>query len=162
MKTITRRATLAAVLTIAVITVGCAQLDRALIREQVTPAQTVQATNSAGQVEIVTLPPVTNYVLNPVVAGTASVASALPIPWAGTIATLVGLLASLYVSARRKKLSIALVEGIEAGRVILQTTPAGQVLDAKIKDELIHHQELSGVLGAASRLVSTYTANTVK
>lgn len=162
MKTISRRALLAALLAIALLAVGCAQLDRALIRERVTPAQTVQTTNSAGQVESVILPPVTNYVVNPVVAGTASIASALPIPWAGTIGTAVGLLASLYVSARRKKLSIALVEGIEAGRVILQTTPEGQILDSKIKDELIHHQEIAGVLSAASKLVSTYTSNTVK
>lgn len=162
MKAITRRVTLAAVLAIAVITVGCAQLDRAVIREQVMPAQTVQTTNSAGQVESVILPPVTNYVVNPVVTGTAGAVSAIPLPWAGTAGTLAALLASLYVSARRKKLAVALVEGIEAGRMVLQASPEGQALDTKIKDELIHHQEISGVLSAASKLVSEYTDNTVK
>lgn len=141
---------------------GCGQLDRLLIRQQVAPGQTVVTTDAAGQVEAVISPPVTNYVVSPAVATVTAVAGALPIPWAGTVASLLGLGASLYVGARRRRLTVALVEGIEAGRVLLQASPEGRALDAQVRDALIHHQEIAGVLGAAATLVSKYTQNTVK
>lgn len=151
-----------AILTVALLSVGCSQLDSALIREQVTPGQTITSTNAVGHVELITLPPVTNYTVAPAVGTVTAIAGALPIPWAGTIASILGLGASLYVGARRKKLTVALVEGIEAGRTLLQASPEGRALDAQVKDALIHHQEIAGVLGAAARLVSQYTSNTCK
>ncbi len=153
----------------------------------VTPAATNQvatvATNDAGavltNVTVTVVAPVTNYVQkitpastnmelapNPIVqAGISTggnVASGMGLPFAGAGAIALGWLYTGYANLRNKKITAALVTGIEAGRQILQTTPEGQALDAKIKDALIQHQQVAGVLNEVSTLVNNLTDNTVK
>ncbi|MDE2102584.1 MAG: hypothetical protein KGL39_35380 [Patescibacteria group bacterium] len=103
----------------------------------------------------------TQLVPNSSVATGIQAAGAIPLPFAGVAAGLLGWLYTAYAAARNKKLASALVTGIEAGRQILQSTPEGQKLDAKVKDALIQHQELAGVLNQASALVNSLTGNTV-
>lgn len=159
---------------------GCSTLDKLYTP---TPTVTPAVTNSVPQVipaatnavtgvvlpsvtnelQIVTAPQ-TNIVIapNPTVQAGIQAAAALPFPFAGVVAILGGWLYTAYANMRNKKLSAALVTGIDAGRQILQSTPEGQKLDAKFKDVLIQHQELAGVLNAASTLVNTLTGDTVK
>jgi hypothetical protein len=156
---------------------------------QITPAVTNQAvivtgpvTNSAGivtapvtNVTITVTPPQTNMVFvvtpavtNQVLAPNSSIqagiqaAGALPFPFAGLGAIVLGWLYTAYAAFRNKKVSTALVTGIEAGRQILQSTPQGQALDAKFKDALIQHQDVAGVLNEVSAMVNSLTADTVK
>lgn len=103
----------------------------------------------------------TNLVANPSVQGITQIVGAAPFPFAGTASIALGFLYSAYAAIRNKKLNVALVQGIEAGRQVLQTTPEGQSLDKKVKDLLISHQEAAGVLNEASKLVNEYTHNTV-
>ena len=153
---------------------GCSTVDKALLTstQTVTPAITnaviTEATNTDGTItpvaELVVTPPQTNttFAPNTTVSTGLTILGAVPIPWAGTAAAILAAALSMYASGRNKKLAAALVTGIEAGRQILQTTPEGQKLDAKIKDALIEHQEAAGVLNAASALVNDLTGNTVK
>lgn len=137
---------------------SCGTLDKALLDKQttVTPPSTNAVTG-------VVTPGSTNTTLVPkpsLVADTNLVA-ALPLPYAAPAGIGLGWLLTAYAYARQKKLSTALVTGIEAGRKILQQTPEGQALDAKVKDALIEHQDIAGVLNQASALVNSLTANTV-
>jgi hypothetical protein len=153
---------------------GCSTLDRALLTstQTITPAITnaviVENTNADGTItpvaELVVTPSQTNTIFAPNTTATTglTILSAVPVPWCGTAAAILTAALSMYVSGRNKKLAAALVTGIEAGRQILQTTPEGQKLDAKIKDALIAHQEAAGVLNAASQLVNSLTGNTVQ
>lgn len=108
----------------------------------------------------------TNLVANTSVEGGISavggVAGSLGVPGAGLIGIVLGWLYPAYAAFRNKKANIALVTGIEAGRQILQETPEGQKLDARMKDALINHQEVAGVLNLVSGLVNRYTGDTVK
>jgi hypothetical protein len=164
---------------------GCTQLDRAYRREVAVVKPATVTTNqvlvtnlvvTAGGTNLVvtpvltvtTHPPVlvTNLVEIPAVRGgievVSGVAGGAGIPFAGAGALLLGWAYSAYAAFRNRRLATALVTGIEAGRKILQETPEGQKLDGRVKDALIEHQEIASVLHAASRLVNTYTANTVK
>jgi len=142
------------------------------------PPQIIHVTNTvAGQAQIVTnivqLPPPppqivtnyvvsaqTNYVVRPEVLGTAQAVGGVPLPWAGLAGAALGWLATLYANVRNKKLATALVQGIEEGRQVILAAPGGAELDNKIRDALIRHQELAGVLNAASRIVNEYTGDT--
>ena len=99
---------------------------------------------------------------NSMISGGISMLGSLPVPGAGAAALALGWLYSAYAAIRNKKVSVALVQGIEAGRQILQTTPEGQKLDAKVKDALLQHQDIAGVLNEVSGLVNAYTGDTVK
>ena len=159
---------------IAFCSAGCSAVESSLLKSHstVTPAVTnaveVVATDASGAlVTNVTLhvtPAVTNVVYEPTPIAQAGAAAigALPFPGAGTAAIVGGWLLTALAAWRNKKLSVALVKGIDAGRQILQTTPEGQRLDAKFKDALIENQEIAGVLNAASSLVNNYTGDTVK
>ena len=155
--------------------VGCSAIDKTLLTATptITPAVTNQVvhvvadTNGviiATNVEQVIIPSFTNttYAPAPVATATAGIVGALPFPGAGVVGIALGWLLTAYAAIRNRKLAVALVTGIDAGRTILQTTPEGQKLDAKFKDALIQHQEVSGVLQAASKLVNAYTGDTVK
>jgi hypothetical protein len=164
---------------------GCGAMERTLYTRQVTtqPARIV-ATNTVWQTNLVTVAtpdgPRTNTVVLPVVtydyapavtvtnlaprpeiAGAIQGAGALPLPFAGTAAALLGWLYSAYASARNKRVSVALVNGVEAFRTWSQSTPEGQKADAKLKDFLIQHQEAAGVLNSVAALVNEHTGNTV-
>jgi hypothetical protein len=150
---------------------GCASTEKALLTSTatVTPATTnqvvsVDATTGQSVTNQVVMPPATNvtYAPSPVAVAATQTIAALPFPFAGTAGIALGWLLTAYAAWKNKKLSVALVQGIDAGRQILQTTPEGQKLDAKFKDALIEHQEIAGVLNAASTLVNDYTGDTVK
>lgn len=132
---------------------GCSALDHLATVQTVTAA----TTNAAGVVTSA----ITNYGANPIALDAAQTVSALPFPFAGTAGIALGWALTAYAAFRNRKLATALVTGIEAGRQILQTTPEGQKLDAKVKDALIAHQDAAGVLNAASSLVNSLTGNTV-
>lgn len=159
---------------LAVVAVGCGTIESALLttHQTVTPAVTnsvtVLSTNAAGEVTpIVTQiikPAITNTVYEPsvIAQGGTELIGSLPLPGAKTAAILGGWLLTAFAGWKNKKLAVALVKGIDAGRQILQTTPEGQRLDAKFKDALIDHQETANVLNAAAKLVNQYTGDTVK
>jgi hypothetical protein len=116
------------------------------------------------RVEYVYAPPVTvtNLVPRPAVEAGLKAVEGAPFPMAGLAGILLGWAYSAYAAVRNKKTAVAVIQGIEAGRRILQETPEGQVLDKKIKDALIEHQETAGVLHQVTQLVTSYTGNTVK
>lgn len=151
-RTLTLLCLAAAALTV-ILAPGCAQLDKALTKS--TEVVTVDPVTGAS---------VTNIVLKvrPEIEGGAKILTALPFPFAGVAGTLVGFAASAYLALRQRKVAVALVQGIEAGRELLQNTPEGQKLDTKLKDELIKHQEAAGVVNAVAKLVNRYTGDTVK
>jgi hypothetical protein len=147
-------------LTLALTFTSCAALDKYLLAP---PTQVITPTVTNAVTGIVT-PEITNavYVPAPAPQAAASFISTLPLPYAAPVGIGLGWLLTAYANMRNKKLSSALVTGIEAGRKILQETPEGQALDAKIKDLLIQHQDIAGVLNKASALVNDLTANTAK
>jgi hypothetical protein len=175
----------------AVLASGCAQLDRAYETQIVTmPAEiirtnTVIVTNfvpvtvtdpATGQtltqtnavlVPVVTYDyapavTVTNLVPRAGVQGGVEFVGALPLPFAGTAAALLGLLYSTYAAVRNRKTGVALVQGIEAARLWLQQTPEGQKVDAQLVAKLKQHQEAAGVLNSVSKLVNEYTGKTTR
>lgn len=150
-----KKTTFAICLLIALAFSGCATVDRAILTATVTPA----ATNA---VSGVITSAVTNYAPNAAATVAAQAVAAMPFPFAGTAGIAAGWLLTAYAAYRNRKLAGALVTGIEAGRVILQTTPEGQQFDSKFRRMLIEHQDAAGVLNAAGRLVNTLTGNTVK
>ncbi|MDX1951493.1 MAG: hypothetical protein SFY81_04875 [Verrucomicrobiota bacterium] len=121
---------------------------------------------------LVQLPPVTVTNLAPIPAVQAGIQSGvgmLPFPGAGAVGYALAAIYAAYATWRNnrtastgRKVAKALVEGIEAGRLILNETPEGRKLDAKIKDELIKHQEVAGVLNEVSVFINEHTGNTVK
>lgn len=153
---------------------GCASVEKALYNGQavVTPAATnvshqvvMGPTGEPETIEIpVITPAVTNRVIapSPIVSGVIEGAKALPFPFAGTAALALGWLYSAYASARNKKLAGALVDGVEAARQWLQTTPEGKTVDGKLVGYLKTHQEAAGVLNAAAALVNARTGDTVQ
>ena len=166
-------------LCVAISVAACTGLDRVVTKpipvaatntvEIVTPP--VRVTNTVGDVEVRAT---TNYIftvttnwvvgpdVRPEIDAATSIISGLPFPWAGTAGVILGWLATAYVALRNRKVAVAMVQGIEAGRVILQTTPEGKVLDEKVRRALMDHQEMAGVLNAASSLVNAYTGVTTK
>ncbi len=126
------------------------------------------------KVEVREIPVSTNFVWGPSILHTNLVpipavqstieagAAALPFPWAGAGGIALGWLYTAYAAFRNKQAAKALVTGIEAGRAILQNTPEGRVLDHAIKDKLIEHQELAGVLNIVGKIVNKFTGDTVK
>jgi len=152
---------------------GCTQIDKALYhagppRVVGTNAVTTPAfTDNNG----VTHPASTNFfpvtVPGPLEPNTAiqsgiNLVGALPVPFAGSAAALLGLLYSSYAAIRNKKATVAVVQGVDAFRVWLNGTPEGQKIDGKLLDYLKSHQEAAGVLNAVSQIVNEHTGDTVK
>lgn len=174
LETIAFSALIVAVFAALVLFTGCASVEKALYNPQavVTPAATnitqqviLGPTGEPQTIEIpVITPAVTNRVLapSPIVSGVIEGAKALPFPFAGTAALAVGWLYSAWASFRNKKLAGALVDGVEAARQWLQTTPEGKATDAKLVGYLKTHQEAAGVLNAAAALVNARTGDTVQ
>lgn len=102
----------------------------------------------------------TNLAPRPQVEGMLEGTHFLPVPFAGTIAMVLGWVYSAYAALRNRRVAKALVLGIESGRRLLLETPEGQRLDARIKDALVKHQEWAGALGETRRLVERYTGTT--
>jgi hypothetical protein len=138
---------------------GCAFTDKLLTHEAV--IQHLAETNAVTGAVIPAFAE-TNFVANPVITGAATVVSALPFPFAGVAGVLLGALPCMYAAFRNRKALVAVIQGIEAGRQVLQSTVEGKKLDAVVRGELIKHQDAAGVLKTVSNLVSDYTGNTTQ
>ena len=103
----------------------------------------------------------TVFLDKPIVTTGLGMTKAVPVPYAGFAGSILGLIYTGYRMIRNKQALKAVVMGIEEGRKMLQTTPELQAIDLKIKDALIRHQELAGVLTTVSDVVNTYTDKTV-
>ncbi len=106
---------------------------------------------------------VTNLVALPAVdAGIRAAGSVvdLLLPGIGSLAALaLGGVYHTYCQARNKKVSAALVQGMETAREVLATTPQGQALDAGLVKWLRDNQKAAGVIGAVAGLVDDVTDN---
>jgi len=179
----------ASVLTLAaaaVVLSGCARLERGLYSQNVTaePGRVI-ATNYVTQTNVVEVPATattpatqkvvvqtnvvyetapttytTNLVPRTAVTSLIGAGEALPIPGAGVLAGLLGWAYTAYAAVRNRRIGLALVDGIEAGRKIILATPGGAAVDDQFKDALIARQEAGGVLNAVSRMVNNNTENT--
>ncbi len=107
--------------------------------------------------------PVTNLVALPAVdAGIRAAGSVvdLVVPGVGSLVALaLGGLYHVYCQARNKKVSAALVQGVETAREVLATTPQGQALDAALVKWLRDNQKAAGVIEAVAGLVDDVTDN---
>ncbi len=99
---------------------------------------------------------VTNLVPRPELAGAIQAGGALPFPFAGAAALALGWAYSAYASVRNRRVGVALVQGIEAGREFLQSTPEGQKLDEQFKETLARHQNYAGVMRDVRTLLDRY------
>ena len=64
-----------------------------------------------------------------------------------------------FAAFRNKKTSIAVIKGAQAVREIIQNTKEGKKLDAKIKQTLIEHQSIAGVVAEVGKLLNRYIPN---
>ena len=140
----TRLCGVVALLSLLIVT-GCSTLDSLYVQR---PASTNAVT---GEVTPATVEP------NPIVDVAINGIGGLPFPWSGPIALALGWAYSAYSSARNRKLAVVGVEGVELVRKIIQETPEGKVIDGKIRDALVRHQNFRGVLAEISKLVKAYT-----
>jgi hypothetical protein len=107
--------------------------------------------------------PVTNLVAKPealaTIEATGSVINTF-VPGVGSIAALA--LAGLYHGyrqVRNRKVTEALVQGVETARAILTTTPQGQAADSQFVKWLMDHQKEAGVFTTVSSLVEQLSDN---
>lgn len=116
----------------------------ARVREEVTP-----------EISVVMSPPrrVTNIVERPGIRGAIDTTGALPIPWAGAGALLLGWAYSAYAAFRNRRVARGLVLSVQAGRKFLAETPEGRALGDKFKEKLQHSQILHGVAPAVKALL---------
>ncbi|RPJ19252.1 MAG: hypothetical protein EHM35_20890 [Planctomycetaceae bacterium] len=104
-------------------------------------------------IEAYTYTPNTN---SAVLVATAARAANLFGPWGELVGVLLGGLIGGYGllrSSRASKTAAALAQIIETGRQVLQSTPQGQVLDAKWKIWMMQHQAEQGVMLDVIRLL---------
>ncbi len=64
-----------------------------------------------------------------------------------------------YRQLRNRKVSEALVQGVETARAVLTTTPQGQAADAQFVKWLMEHQKEAGVFATVSGLVDQLSDN---
>lgn len=64
-----------------------------------------------------------------------------------------------YRQVRNRKVTAALVQGVETARAILETTPQGQAADAAFVKWLMAHQKEAGVFVAVTDLVDAVADN---
>jgi hypothetical protein len=101
-----------------------------------------------------------DLLVNPAIETAIRGIGQLPVPGAAVGAVLLGWLYTGYAARRNRRVSVALIEGIEAGRKALVQTPGGHALDDRIRQALIEHQQFRGVLEYVARLVQRYTEET--
>ncbi len=64
-----------------------------------------------------------------------------------------------YCQVRNRKVTEALVQGVETARAVLTTTPQGQAVDAQFVKWLMEHQKEAGVFSTVSQLVDQVSDN---
>jgi hypothetical protein len=82
--------------------------------------------------------------------------------WGQLGGTLIGVLSLAYITHRRGKVNVALVEGVEAFRKVLRTTEEGLALDEQFLKLLKEIQEDNGVSKDVFNLVHKHTNVTRK
>jgi hypothetical protein len=107
--------------------------------------------------------PVTNLVAKPeavaAVDATGSIINTF-MPGIGSIVALaLGGLYHGYRQVRNRKVSEALIQGVETARAVLTTTPQGQAADAQFVKWLMEHQKEAGVFTTVSELVEQLSDN---
>jgi hypothetical protein len=107
--------------------------------------------------------PVTNLVAKPeveaAIGATGSIVNTFA-PGIGSIVALaLGGLYHGYRQVRNRKVSEALVQGVETARAVLTTTPQGKAADAQFVKWLMDHQREAGVFSTVSDLVESVSDN---
>jgi hypothetical protein len=107
--------------------------------------------------------PVTNLVARPeavaAIEATGSIINAL-MPGVGSIVALaLGGLYHGYRQVRNRKVTAALIQGVETARAVLATTSQGEVADTQFVKWLMEHQKETGVFTTVSGLVEQLTDN---
>lgn len=99
---------------------------------------------------------VTNLVPRAGISSIITGAGALPLPFAGTAAALLGWAYSFYASVRNKKVAAGVVQSVQQARNWLQTTPEGTKIDEQIKAILAAHQDSAGIAAEVNKLLAQY------
>jgi len=107
--------------------------------------------------------PVTNLVAKPealaTIEATGSIVNTFA-PGIGSILALaLGGLYHGYRQLRNRRVTEALVQGVETARAVLTTTPQGQAADAQFVKWLMEHQKEAGVFSTVSGLVDQLSDN---
>jgi hypothetical protein len=107
--------------------------------------------------------PVTNLVAKPEALATIGAAGSVVnafAPGVGSILALaLGGLYHGYRQIRNKRITEALIQGVETARAVLTTTPQGQAADAELVKWLMEHQKEAGVFATVTQLVDQMTDN---
>ncbi|MCX6890767.1 MAG: hypothetical protein NTX51_04500, partial [Verrucomicrobia bacterium] len=107
--------------------------------------------------------PITNLVARPEALAAMDAVGSVVNTFAPGIGSIVALaMAGLYHGyrqVRNRKVTEALVQGIETARAVLTTTPQGQAADAQLVKWLMEHQKESGVFTTVSGLVEQLSDN---
>lgn len=106
---------------------------------------------------------VTNLVAKPEVEAAIQAGGAVVntfLPGIGSILALaLGGLYHGYRQVRNRKVTEALIQGVETARAVLETTPQGQSADAAFVKWLMEHQKEAGVFTTVSMLVDQLSDN---
>jgi hypothetical protein len=107
--------------------------------------------------------PVTNLVGKPEAVATIEATGAVVNTFAPGIGSILALaLGGLYHGyrqVRNRRVTEALVQGVETARAVLTTTPQGQAADAQLVKWLMEHQKEAGVFTTVSGLVEQLSDN---
>ena len=107
--------------------------------------------------------PVTNLVAKPEALATIEAVGSVTntfLPGIGSILALaLGGLYHGYRQVRNRRVTEALVQGVETARAVLTTTPQGQAADAQFVKWLMDHQKEAGVFTTVSGLVEQLSDN---
>lgn len=107
--------------------------------------------------------PVTNLVAKPEAEATIQAAGLVMntfLPGIGSILALaLGGLYHGYRQVRNRKVTEALIQGVETARAVLETTPQGQAADAQFVKWLMEHQKEAGVFATVTTLVDQLSDN---
>lgn len=100
----------------------------------------------------------TNLTTKPLISGSIDAVGAVPVPFAGLGAILLGWAYSGYAAWRNKKYTVVALQSVDAGRRILRETPEGRALDEKFKSKLSEYQAAAGILGVVNDVLKKHTA----
>ena len=107
--------------------------------------------------------PVTNMVAKPEALATIEAIGSVTNTFLPGIGSMVALgLAGLYHGyrqVRNRRVTEALIQGVETARAVLTTTPQGQAADAQLVKWLMEHQKEAGVFTTVSGLVEQLSDN---
>lgn len=140
---------------------GCSQLDRALLREEITEQMTMTEVISAGVTNVYySTNYFTNYTAAPMAEFIAETTNVIPV-WGGLISTVLSGALGVYASIRNKRKGQAIAEALvlanEAGRQILRKMPDGDRIDSHFKQALVEEQMALGKADEITKVVKRVT-----